>query len=144
MSDDSIIRKILKRDRIIAIVGLSDKPYRPSHGVAEYMQQAGYRIVPVNPMLDGQRVLGERCYASLPAAAAALARDGVAIGMVDVFRKSSEVAAVADDAIAIGARSLWLQLGVIDEAAAARARAAGLDVVMDHCALVEHRRLGVD
>ena len=95
-------------------------------------------------MLDGQRVLGERCYASLTDAAAALARDGAAIGMVDVFRKSSEVSAVADDAIAIGARALWLQLGVIDEAAAARARAAGLDVVMDRCVLVEHRRLGID
>ncbi len=142
MEIDSIIRKILKRDRVIAVVGLSDKPERPSHGVAETMQQAGYRIVPVNPMLDGRRVLGERCYASLPAAAAALARDGAAIHMVDVFRKSSEVSAVADDAIAIGARSLWLQLGVIDEAAAARARAAGLDVVMDRCVLIEHRRLG--
>lgn len=144
MQDDAIIRKILKRDRVIAVVGLSDKPHRASHGVAEYMQRAGYRIVPVNPMLDGQRVLGERCYASLTDAAAALARDGAAIGMVDVFRKSSEVSAVADDAIAIGARALWLQLGVIDEAAAARARAAGLDVVIDRCVLVEHRRLGID
>lgn len=144
MQDDAIIRKILKRDRVIAVVGLSDKPHRASHGVAEYMQRAGYRIVPVNPMLDGQRVLGERCYASLTDVAAALARDGAAIGMVDVFRKSSEVSAVADDAIAIGARALWLQLGVIDEAAAARARAAGLDVVMDRCVLVEHRRLGID
>lgn len=90
MQDDAIIRKILKRDRVIAVVGLSDKPHRASHGVAEYMQRAGYRIVPVNPMLDGQRVLGERCYASLTDAAAALARDGAAIGMVDVFRKSSE------------------------------------------------------
>jgi uncharacterized protein len=144
MQDDAIIRKILKRDRVIAVVGLSDKPHRASHGVAEYMQRAGYRIVPVNPMLDGKRVLGERCHPSLTAAAAALAREGAAIAMVDVFRKSSEVAAVADEAIAIGAASLWLQLDVIDEAAAARARAAGLDVVMDRCLKIEHRRLGID
>lgn len=134
---------MLTRDRVIAVVGLSQHPHRPSHSVAAYMQSHGYRIVPVNPAYanDTAGVLGERCYASLSDAAQALARDGLAIGMVDVFRRSDAVLAIAEEAINVGARSLWLQLGVLNEAAAERAESAGLDVAMDVCVKIEHARL---
>ncbi|WP_082716474.1 MULTISPECIES: CoA-binding protein [Burkholderia] len=141
ISTDTVLRKILKRDRVIAVVGLSDKPYRPSHEVAGYMQRNGYRIVPVNPLLAGTKVLGETVHASLADARAALAAEGAEIGMVDVFRKSADVPPVVDAAIEIGARSVWLQLGVVHDAAVAKARAAGLDVVVDRCVKIEHRRL---
>ncbi len=143
MLTDALLRTILKRDRIIAVVGLSDQSQRPSYLVAAYMQACGYRIVPVNPLLAaaGRLVLGECCYASLAAAQTALLAAGASIAMVDVFRRSEAVRPIAADAIAIGARSLWLQLGVSDETAAVQARAAGLDVVMDRCVKIEHARL---
>ena len=118
------------------MVGLSPKPERDSHHVAEYLQQQGYRIVPVNPMADGQQILGERCWPSLTEAAR-----HHRIDLVDVFRNSADVPPIAEEAIAIGAKVLWLQLGVQHDAAAARARAAGLQVVQDRCMLVEHQRL---
>jgi predicted CoA-binding protein len=121
--------KILTSARTIAVVGLSANPRRPSHGVARYLQRAGYRIIPVNPNVD--EVLGERAYPGL--------RDiPQPIDVVDVFRRSEFVGPIVDDAIAIKATAVWLQDGVIDEAAAARARASGLDVVMDDCMMRRH------
>jgi uncharacterized protein len=142
-ADDARCRRILERDRVIAVVGLSTRPSRPSYGVAAYMQAHGYRIVPVNPAYAGQAggILGETCYASLADAAHALAAQGSALGMVNVFRRSQEVAALIDAVLDCGARSLWLQLGVIDMQAAERAAAAGLDVVMDRCVKIDHARL---
>lgn len=125
------IKRILEEGRTIAVVGLSSNRMRPSHGVASYMQQAGYRIIPVNP--NETSVLGERAYASL-------AEVPSKIDLVDVFRRSEEAGAVVDEAIRLGAKAVWLQEGVIDEAAAERAQAAGLLVVMDRCWLKEHIR----
>ena len=130
MSDDPI-RELLERSKVIAVVGLSSKPHRPSYGVARYMQSAGYRIIPVNP--NEQEVLGEKCYARLEDIP-------IKVDIVDVFRRSEFVPPVVDSAIGIGARGVWLQEGVIDEEAAARAREAGLVVVMDRCILKEHAR----
>lgn len=142
MTDTDPIPQILARDRVIAVVGLSPRPDRPSYTTSRYMQRQGYRIVPVNPRAAGtpDGILGETCYASLRDAAAALAREGLHIGMVDCFRRAADIPPVADDAIAIGAHSLWMQLGIVNEDAAARARAAGLDVVMDRCVKIEHAR----
>jgi predicted CoA-binding protein len=125
------IKRILDECRTIAVVGLSSGTWRPSHGVAAYMQRAGYRVIPVNP--NETEVLGERSYASLGELTDR-------IDLVDVFRRSEEAGAVVDEAIAIGAKAVWLQEGVIDEAAAQRALDAGLLVVMDRCWLKEHAR----
>jgi predicted CoA-binding protein len=127
--------------RTIAVVGLSARSGRPSHEVAEYMQARGYRIIPVNPTYAGTHILGEHCYATLSQAAEVLAQQGVAIDMVDCFRRSEHIAAIADEAIAIRARALWTQLGIVDHAAAAKAHAAGLAVVMDKCLKIEHARI---
>ena len=124
-------RQILETCRTIAVVGISSNPERPSYRVAEYMQRQGYRIVPVNPRATV--VLGERCYARLEDVPDK-------IDCVDVFRRPEFVPAIADSAIAIGARALWLQLDIVDDAALARARAAGLVAVQDRCLLIEHRR----
>jgi len=127
------IDEILRSARTIAVVGLSSKRFRPSYGVAEYMQRAGYRIVPVNP--EEREVLGEKCYADL---------DSVpeAIDIVDIFRRSEFVPEIVEAAIRKGAKAVWMQEGVIHEEAARRAAEAGLDVVMDRCILKDHRRLG--
>ena len=125
------IAGILDECRTIAVVGLSSKPTRPSHGVAGYMQRAGYRIIPVNP--NEVEVLGEVAYASL----SEVSRN---IDLVDVFRRSEEAGAAVDEAIAVGAKAVWLQEGVIDYPAAQRALDAGLLVVMDRCWLKEHVR----
>ena len=139
MSSISDLRRILGTCRTIAVVGLSPQWHRPSFFAAKYMQAHGYRIVPVNP--SASEILGERCFPSVTQAARELATQGVKIDMVDCFRRSDDIPPIADEAIAIGARCLWLQLGVINEAAAAKARAAGLDVVMDRCVKIEHARL---
>jgi predicted CoA-binding protein len=136
------IEQILRTAKTIAVVGMSDKPERASHEVATYLQRQGYRILPVNPAYAGTEILGEKVYATLQEAADALAREGRQIDVVDVFRKSEEVLPVAKEAIAVRAGALWMQLGVENRAAADLARAAGLDVVMNHCMLIEHRRLG--
>ncbi|MDX6577880.1 MAG: uncharacterized protein QOE96_3833 [Blastocatellia bacterium] len=125
------IARILDECRTIAVVGLSSSSWRPSHGVAAYMQRAGYRVIPVNP--NETEVLGERSYASLGELTDK-------IDLVDVFRKSEEAGAAVDEAIEIGAKAVWLQEGVIDEAAAQKALDAGLLVVMDRCWLKEHAR----
>ena len=137
MTGDAL-RDILRVARTIAVVGLSPKPTRPSHGVARYLRDAGYRIVPVNP--GHSTILGEKSYPTLTAAAA-----DHTIDIVDVFRRSEFVGAIVDEAIALQSppRLIWLQLGVVDDAAQARAQAAGILCVMDRCLMVEHRALGV-
>ena len=137
----SNIARILQDSRIIAIVGMSDKPERASHEVADYLLQHGYRVLPVNPALAGKEVLGQRAYATLTQAAAAVAP--AHIDIVDCFRKSEDILPIAEEAIAVKAGCLWLQLDIINEPAAQLARAAGLDVVMDHCTKIEHRKLAV-
>ncbi len=135
-----LIDEILDNVKTIAVVGLSDNPARDSNGVSAYMQSQGYRIIPVNPALQGARVLGEPSYDDLASAAAAAAAQGIAIDLVDVFRRSEFAGAVSDDAVSIDARYVWMQDGVVDEAAAERARAAGLGVIMDDCILRQHKR----
>lgn len=126
---DAVIDRILRTAHTIAVVGLSPDARRPSHGVARYLQRAGYRIIPINPNVD--QVLGETAHATL--------RDlKEPVDVVDVFRRSEFVAPIVDDAIAVGAKAIWLQDGVIDETAAEKARAAGLDVVMDDCMMRCH------
>ena len=129
--DPSTIRKILGYARTIAVVGLSSKPDRPSNQVAGYLRQRGYRIFAVNP--NEREVFGDPSFAQL-------ADVPIPIDVVDVFRRSAYVSAIVDEAIAVGARAIWLQIGVIDVEAAARAKSAGLDVVMDRCLKVEHAR----
>jgi predicted CoA-binding protein len=132
MDDINTLRRILRETRVIAVVGLSADWFRPSYFAAKYMQEHGYRVIPVNPKYE--TILGEKCYGSL--------RDiPERVDMVDVFRKTQDVPPVADDAISIGAKVLWQQLGVKNEAAAAKARAAGLDAVLDRCVKIEHGRL---
>jgi predicted CoA-binding protein len=135
MTHDAL-RELLREVRTIAVVGLSPKRDRPSHGVARYLQGAGYHIVPINP--GHEEVLGERSYPTLAAAA----RDH-AIDVVDVFRRSEVAGAVVDEAIALRPRLIWLQQGVVDTAAAARAEAAGIPIEMDSCLAVQHRLLEV-
>ncbi|MEA2511467.1 MAG: uncharacterized protein QOJ59_954 [Thermomicrobiales bacterium] len=125
--------RILTAYKTIAIVGLSDDPYRPSHFAAIYMQSWGYDIIPVNPRLVGKTILGQPVYASL----ADIPRP---VEIVDAFRKPSDIPPLADEAVAIGAKVLWMQLGIVNEEAARRARAAGLEVVMNRCVKIEHAR----
>ncbi len=132
------VTQILKDSKTIAIVGLSTNPERPSHGVAHYLQRQGYRIIPVNPTYVGQDILGEKVHASLQEAADALAASGAQIDIVDCFRKSDDMLPVARDAVAVRAGCLWMQMGVVNQAAADLAAAAGLDVVMDQCIKVQH------
>ena len=132
MDDISKLRRILRNCRTLAVVGLSANWYRPSYFAAKYMQEHGYRVIPVNPMYE--EVLGERCYKSL--------RDIPGkIDLVDCFRKSEEIPSLAGDAIAIGARVLWMQLGVSNAEARRTAEAAGLEVVENRCVKIEHARL---
>ena len=135
------IAQILRDSKTIAVVGLSNKPERASYGVAHYLQGEGYRILPVNPAYAGDEILGERVYASLQEAADALAPSGQRIDIVDCFRKSEDIPPLARDAIAVRAGCLWMQLEIENQAAADLARAAGLDVVMNHCLKIEHRKL---
>lgn len=125
------IRDLLSESKVIAVVGLSSKSHRPSYGVAHYMQSAGYRIIPVNP--NEKEVLGERSYSSLEEVP-------VQVHIVDIFRRSEYVPPIVDSAIAIGAKAVWMQEGVVHEEAAGKARAAGLFVVMDRCLLKDHAK----
>ena len=129
--NEADIRSILEEGKIVAVVGLSPRPERDSHRVAKYLQGQGYRIIPVNP--NAEEVLGERSYPNL-------ASVPEPIDIVDVFRRSEAVPGIVEEAIKVGARTVWMQQGVIHEEAAARAREAGLQVVMDRCMMVEHRR----
>ena len=123
--------EILRAYKVFAVVGLSDRPDRPSHSVAAFLQQRGYRIIPVNPNLS--KVLGEKCYPDLVSIPEP-------VEVVDIFRRSELAGPVVDQAIAIKAKAVWMQLGVINDAAAARAKAAGLEVVMDRCPAIELSR----
>lgn len=130
------IYALLSAVRTIAMVGASDRPDRPSHGVMAYLQGRGYRVIPVNPALAGTSLHGERVVASL-------ADIGEPVDMVEIFRRSDAVGPIVDEAIAIGAPAVWMQVGVVNEEAAAKARAAGLKVVMDDCPARAIPRLGV-
>jgi uncharacterized protein len=131
VDDSAKIRRILLENRTLAVVGLSAQWHRPSFFAAKYMQEHGYRVIPVNPMYDA--ILGEKCYKSL--------RDIPGkIDIVDCFRKSAEIPAIADEAIAIGAKVLWMQLGVENAEARRKAEAAGLEVIENHCVKIEHGR----
>ena len=131
--EDRIILDTLRKARVIALVGASANPERDSHQVMAFLQSKGHRVIPVNPGLAGQTLLGEPVYARL-------ADIRERIDMVDVFRNSEAAAVLVDEAIAIGAGSVWMQLGVVHEAAAARGRAAGLTVIMDRCPKIEYSR----
>jgi len=135
MPSDDDLRDILTSVKTIAVVGWSPKPDRPSHGVAAFLKRRGYRVIPVNPGQAGQEALGETVVATLAEAGP--------VDMVDIFRRSEEAGAVADEAVRLGAKVVWMQLGVVDEAAASRARAAGVQVVMNRCPAIEIPRLGV-
>ena len=126
------IAEILRNSRTVAVVGLSDKPERPSFQVAEYLMANGYAIIPVNPNIASWK--GIKAYPSLSEVT-------VKVDVVDIFRKSEDVPPIVDDAVAIKAKAVWMQLGIVNEAAAAKARAAGIDVVMDRCMKIEHMKL---
>ena len=132
MDDIAKLRRILRDNRTIAVVGLSANWYRPSYFAAKYLQEHGYRVIPVNPLYDS--VLGEKCYKSL-------ADIPEKVDVVDCFRRSEEIPALAGEAIAIGAKVLWMQLGVTSAEARRKAEAAGLEVVEDRCMKIEHGRL---
>ena len=136
LTTDAEIADLLRTTRTVAMIGASDRPGRPSFDVMRFMQAAGYRVLPVNPQITGEHVHGEYVWREL-------SQIGEPIDMVDVFRRSDRAGEAVDQAIAAGAKSVWLQIGVIDEAAAARAEAAGLQVVMDRCPKIEMARLGV-
>ena len=132
---DDTIRAILNGTRRIAVVGASDKPWRPSHGVFGFLLERGYDVTPVNPLLAGRAIHDRTVVAGLA--------EAIPLDMVDIFRTSANAGAAVDDAIRLGARTVWMQLGVVDKVAAERARAVGIVVVMDRCPVIEVRRLGL-
>lgn len=137
LTTDAEIAQLLRETRTIALVGASDRPSRPSNGVMRTLQAHGYRVFPVNPQITGEHIHGEYVWREL-------AQIGEPIDLVDIFRNSAAAGAAVDEAITAGAKAVWMQLGVIDAAAAARAEAAGLKVVMDRCPAIEIPRLGLD
>ena len=136
LTTDEEIRDLLSSVRTIAMIGASDRPDRPSYGVMGFLQRHGYRVLPVNPQITGEHVHGEFVWREL-------SQIGEAIDLVDIFRRPQAAGEAVDQAIAAGAKAVWMQLGVINEEAAARAEAAGLQVVMDRCPAIEIPRLGV-
>lgn len=136
LTSDEDIAALLSEVRTIALVGASDRPDRPSYGVMRFLQQHGYRVIPVNPQITGEHVHGEFIWREL-------AQLGDPIDMVDIFRRPEAAGEAVDEAIRIGAKAVWMQLGVVNEAAAARAEAAGLKVVMNRCPAIEIPRLGL-
>ena len=136
LTGDEDIAELLRNSRTIAMIGASDRPNRPSYGVMKFLQDHGYRVLPVNPQITGEHVHGEFVWREL-------AQIGVPIDIVDIFRRSDAAGDAVDQAIFIGAKAVWMQLGVINEEAAARAEAAGLKVVMNRCPKIEITRLGL-
>lgn len=136
LTRDEDIRALLEQTRVIALVGASDRPDRPSYGVMQFLQGQGYRVIPVNPQITGEHVHGEFVFREL-------SQIGDPIDIVEIFRRSEAAGEVVDEAIAAGAKAVWMQIGVVNEAAAARAEAAGLKVVMDRCPAQEIPRLGI-
>lgn len=136
LTSDSDLRTLLEETRTIALVGASDRPDRPSYRVMRTLQEHGYRVIPVNPQITGEHLHGEFVFREL-------SQIGDPIDMVDIFRNSAAAGDAVDEAIAAGAKAVWMQLGVVNEAAAARAEAAGLKVVMDRCPAIDLPRLGV-
>ncbi len=136
MATDQKIRDLLTRSRVVAVVGASPRPERDSHDVMAFLQSQGYRTIPVNPRAAGSEILGERVVASL-------SEIEEPVDLVDIFRNSEAAGEAVDEAIAIGASAVWMQLGVINPMAAARAEQAGLEVVMDRCPKIEIPRLGI-
>ena len=136
LREDEDIAELLGNARIIAMVGASDRPDRASYGVMRFLQSQGYRVIPVNPQITGEHIHGEYVWREL-------SQIGEPIDIVDIFRRPGAAGEAVDDAIAAGAKAVWLQLGVINEEAAARAEAAGLKVVMDRCPKIEIPRLGL-
>lgn len=136
LTSDQDIAALLDGARTIALVGASDRPDRPSYGVMRFLQDHGYRVLPVNPQITGEHVHGEYIWRDL-------GQIGEPIDIVDIFRRPEAAGDAVDEAIAVGAKAVWLQLGVVNEAAAARAEAAGLKVVMDRCPAIEIPRLGL-
>ena len=136
LTRDEDIARLLANARTIAVVGASDRPDRPSYRIMKFLQDRGYRVLPVNPQITGEHVLGEFVWREL-------AQIGVPIDIVDIFRRPEAAAEAVDQAILIGAKAVWMQIGVINEDAAAKAEAAGLEVVMDRCPHIEIPRLGV-
>jgi hypothetical protein len=136
LTSDEDIAGLLRNARTIAVIGASDRPSRPSYGVMQFLQDWGYRVLPVNPQITGEHVLGEFVWREL-------AQIGIPIDIVDIFRRSEAALEAVEQAIFVGAKAVWMQLGVINEGAAARAEAAGLKVVMDRCPHIEIPRLRV-
>jgi predicted CoA-binding protein len=136
LTDPAAIKTLLEETRTIALVGASDRPDRPSYGVMKMLQDHGYRVIPVNPQITGEHVHGDYVWREL-------SQIGEPIDMVDIFRRPQAAGDAVDQAIAAGAKSVWMQLGVVNEEAAARAEAAGLKVVMDRCPAIDIPRLGV-
>ena len=136
LTRDEDIAELLRNARTIAMVGASDRPERPSYGVMKFLQAHGFRVLPVNPQITGEHVQGEYVWREL-------AQIGEPIDIVDIFRRPDAAGEAVDQAIFVGAKAVWMQLGVIDEAAAARAEAAGLKVVMNHCIKIEIMRLRI-
>ena len=136
LTRDEDIAALLQSTRTVALIGASDRPDRPSYGVMRFLQDHGYRVLPVNPQITGEHVHGEYVWRDL-------SQIGVPIDLVDIFRRPEAAGEAVDEAIAAGAKAVWMQLGVVNEAAAARAEAAGLQVVMDRCPKIEIARLGL-
>jgi len=136
LTRDEDIKALLEGARVIAMIGASDRPDRPSYGVMKYLQDQGYRVIPVNPQITGEHIHGEFVFREL-------SQIGEPIDIVDIFRRPQAAGQAVDEAIAVGAKAVWMQLGVVNEEAAARAAAAGLMVVMDRCPKIEIPRLGV-
>ena len=136
LTDPADIADLLSNARTIALVGASDRPDRASYGVMKFLQDQGYRVIPVNPQITGEHVHGEYVWREL-------AQIGEPIDIVDIFRRPQAAGEAVDEAIAVGAKAVWLQLGIVNDEAAARAEAAGLKVVMDHCTKIEFLKAGL-
>jgi uncharacterized protein len=136
LTSDEDIAELLTNARTVAVVGASDRPSRPSYEVMRFLQDEGYRVLPVNPQITGEHVLGEFVWREL-------SQIGIPIDIVDIFRRPEVAGDAVDQAIFVGAKAVWMQIGVIDPEAAERAEAAGLKVVMDRCTAIEIRRLGL-